>query len=129
MNIEDFRQLAQSGSNPNGLGLSSQLIEEALRIRLVEQKFLELFSQGKMNGTVHTCVGQEFSAVAVAGQLSADDWVTSNHRCHGHFISKTKNWQGLIDELMGLESGICKGLSFQRPSGCSSACSYWYCTA
>jgi len=42
--------------------------------------------------------------------LTADDWVTSNHRCHGHFISKTKNWQGLIDELMGLESGVCKGL-------------------
>jgi len=110
MNIEDFRQLAQSGSNPSRVELSSQLIEEALRIRLVEQKFLELFAQGKMNGTVHTCVGQEFSAVAVAGQLTADDWVTSNHRCHGHFISKTKNWQGLIDELMGLESGVCKGL-------------------
>ncbi len=110
MNIKDFQQLALSGSNPNGIGLSPQLIEEALRIRLVEQKFLELFSQGKMNGTVHTCVGQEFSAVAVAGQLTANDWVTSNHRCHGHFISKTKNWQGLIDELMGLESGVCKGL-------------------
>jgi 2-oxoisovalerate dehydrogenase E1 component len=110
MNIEDFRQLAQSGSNPNSVGLPSNFIEEALRIRLVEQKFLELFSQGRMNGTVHTCVGQEFSAVAVAGQLTADDWVTSNHRCHGHFISKTKNWQGLIDELMGLESGVCKGL-------------------
>jgi len=110
MNIEDFRQLAQSGSNPSRVELSSHLIEEALRIRLVEQKFLELFAQGKMNGTVHACVGQEFSAVAVAGQLTADDWVTSNHRCHGHFISKTKNWQGLIDELMGLESGVCKGL-------------------
>jgi 2-oxoisovalerate dehydrogenase E1 component len=110
MNIADFRQLALSGSNPNSVELSSEVIEEALRIRLVEQKFLELFAQGKMNGTVHTCVGQEFSAVAVAGQLTADDWVTSNHRCHGHFISKTKNWQGLIDELMGLESGVCKGL-------------------
>lgn len=110
MNIEDFRQLAKSASNPSSIRLSSQLIEEAILIRLVEQKFLELFAQGKMNGTVHTCVGQEFSAVAVAGQLTADDWVTSNHRCHGHFISKTKNWQGLIDELMGLEAGVCKGL-------------------
>lgn len=90
--------------------IPESIIEEALLIRLVEQKFLELFSQGKMNGTVHTCVGQEFSAVAVAGQLTVDDWVTSNHRCHGHFISKTKNWQSLIDELMGLESGICKGV-------------------
>lgn len=63
-----------------------------------------------MNGTVHTCVGQEFSAVAVAGQLGHEDWVTSNHRCHGHFISKTGNWPGLIDELMGFKSGVCKGV-------------------
>lgn len=110
MNIRDFRQLAQKESFSGGNMIPPQFIEEAIRIRLIEQKFLELFSQGKMNGTVHTCVGQEFSAVAVAGQLMQDDWVTSNHRCHGHFISKTKNWRGLIDELMGLESGVCKGL-------------------
>ena len=85
-------------------------IEEALRIRLVEETFLELFSLGKMNGTVHTCVGQELSAVAVCRFLTKDDWVTSNHRCHGHFISKTGNWKGLIDELMGLKSGVCGGI-------------------
>lgn len=90
--------------------LPKEVVEEAILIRLVEQKFLELFSKGMMNGTVHTCVGQEFSAVTVAGQLTDNDWITSNHRCHGHFISKTKNWQGLIDELMGLESGVCKGI-------------------
>lgn len=110
MKTEDFRQLAACGSKPDDLQRLPHLIEEAIRIRLVEQKFLELFSQGKMNGTVHTCIGQEFSAVAVAGQLMENDWVTSNHRCHGHFISKTKNWRGLVNELMGLESGVCKGL-------------------
>lgn len=110
MSIKDFQKLAESGLSSIDLGPLSKSIEEAILIRLVEQKFLELFSQGKMNGTVHTCVGQEFSAVAVAGQLTENDWVTSNHRCHGHFISKTKNWQGLIDELMGLETGVCKGL-------------------
>lgn len=86
------------------------LIEEALRIRLIEETFLELFSLGKMNGTVHTCVGQELSAVAVCHFLTENDWVTSNHRCHGHFISKTGNWKGLIDELMGLKSGVCGGI-------------------
>ena len=86
------------------------LIEEALRIRLIEETFLELFSLGKMNGTVHTCVGQELSAVAVCHFLTENDWVTSNHRCHGHFISKTSNWKGLIDELMGLKSGVCGGI-------------------
>ena len=77
---------------------------------MVEQKLLALFDQKRMNGTVHTCVGQEFSAVAIAGQLLEEDWITSNHRCHGHFISKTKNWRGLVDELMGSETGVCKGI-------------------
>ena len=110
MSLQEFQELATNCPPPEQAQLPSGLIEEAIRIRLVEQKFLELFSQGLMNGTVHTCVGEEFSAVAVAGQLNEDDWVTSNHRCHGHFISKTKNWQGLIDELMGLDSGVCRGL-------------------
>ena len=65
-------------------------IKLALRIRLVEEVFLRLFSEGRMNGTVHTCVGQEFSAVSICKNLNEDDWVTSNHRCHGHFISKLK---------------------------------------
>nr|ADI22453.1 pyruvate/2-oxoglutarate dehydrogenase complex, dehydrogenase (E1) component, eukaryotic type, alpha subunit [uncultured gamma proteobacterium HF0500_05P21] len=88
----------------------SSEIEEAILIRCVENTFLDLFSEGLMNGTVHTCVGQEFSAVAVCSDLNCNDWVTSNHRCHGHYISKTKDWTGLIDELMGLESGVCKGI-------------------
>ena len=108
MNFSELKILAAKILDVSSI--PDSIVEEALLIRLVEQKFLELFSQGKMNGTVHTCVGQEFSAVAVAGQLTVDDWVTSNHRCHGHFISKTKNWQSLIDELMGLESGVCKGV-------------------
>ena len=82
----------------------------AYRIRKVETTFLELFAKGKLNGTVHTCVGQEFSAVAVCSQLAETDWVTSNHRCHGHFIVKTNAWTELIDELMGLETGVCKGI-------------------
>ena len=111
MNEEHLKEIIDLASIKRKLSLiPKKIIEEALLIRLVEEKFLDLFSKGKMNGTVHTCVGQEFSAVAVAGQLTDDDWITSSHRCHGHFISKTKNWQGLIDELRGLESGVCKGI-------------------
>lgn len=110
MTVDDFKQLASSAPPLSAQGVPDACIEEALRIRAVEQKFLALFSAGQMNGTVHTCVGQEFSAVAVAGQVDAADWVTSNHRCHGHFISRTKNWRGLVDELMGLDSGVCRGI-------------------
>jgi 2-oxoisovalerate dehydrogenase E1 component len=90
--------------------MDKHLIEEAILIRRVEESFLELFSQGKLNGTVHTCVGQEFSAVAFAGQLDEGDFIFSNHRCHGHYISFTKDYKGLIAELMGKEIGTCGGV-------------------
>jgi 2-oxoisovalerate dehydrogenase E1 component len=90
--------------------MTKALIEEAILIRRVEESFLELFSQGKLNGTVHTCVGQEFSAVSFAGQLSENDFIFSNHRCHGHYISFTKDYEGLIAELMGKEIGTCGGV-------------------
>lgn len=90
--------------------INHKLIKEALTIRKVEEKFLELFSQGKLNGTVHTCVGQEFSAIAFAGQLKRKDFVFSNHRCHGHYISFTKDVRGLMAELMGKKTGVCGGI-------------------
>ncbi len=86
------------------------LYRTALRIRRVEETFLELFSKGKLNGTVHTCVGQEFSALAFAGQLNSSDFVFSNHRCHGHYLAFTNDVRGLLAELMGKESGTCGGI-------------------
>jgi 2-oxoisovalerate dehydrogenase E1 component len=82
----------------------------ALMIRRTEDKFLELFDQGKMNGTVHTCNGQEFSAVAFCSALGKDDFIFSSHRCHGHYIAHTGDVSGLIFELMGKTTGTCSGI-------------------
>jgi 2-oxoisovalerate dehydrogenase E1 component len=90
--------------------INHRIVKEALRIRKVEEKFLELFSLGKLNGTVHTCVGQEFSAVAFAGQLKKKDFIFSNHRCHGHYIAFTGDTRGLLAELLGKASGTCGGI-------------------
>ncbi|MEO7049249.1 MAG: thiamine pyrophosphate-dependent enzyme, partial [Ferruginibacter sp.] len=90
--------------------INHKLIKKALTIRTVEEKFLSLFSEGKLNGTVHTCVGQEFSALAFAGQLQKKDFVFSNHRCHGHYIAFTGDVRGLLAELLGKASGTCGGI-------------------
>lgn len=90
--------------------INHRLIKEALTIRMVEETFLQLFSEGKLNGTVHTCVGQEFSALAFAGQLKKKDFVFSNHRCHGHYIAFTGDIKGLMAELLGKASGTCGGI-------------------
>ena len=84
--------------------------EKALLIRRTEDTFLDLFNQGSLNGTVHTCSGQEFSAIAFASNLETEDFIFSSHRCHGHYLAKTNDLKGLISELMGKESGTCAGI-------------------
>ena len=78
-------------------------------IRLFEQRLLKLFAEGRLNGTVHTCIGQEWVGVAVAEHLRTRDVIFSNHRCHGHYLARTGNYVGLFAEIMGREAGICKG--------------------
>jgi 2-oxoisovalerate dehydrogenase E1 component len=87
----------------------SRLLEKALGIRLFEQRLLHLFGEGRLFGTVHTCIGQEWSGVALAESLEPGDVVFSNHRCHGHYLARTGNYVGLFAEIMGREMGICRG--------------------
>jgi len=88
---------------------NQKIIEKALLIRQVEQKFLELFAKGKLNGTVHTCIGQELVGVCIAEHLTEKDFVLSNHRGHGHFIAFTNEIEGLLGELMGKSNGVSGG--------------------
>ncbi len=90
--------------------ISNELYKKAILIRRIEDKFLELFTQGKMNGTVHTCNGQEFSAIAFSNALEQEDFIFSSHRCHGHYIAHTNDVEGLIYELMGKDAGTCGGI-------------------
>ncbi|MBK9453111.1 MAG: pyruvate dehydrogenase [Bacteroidetes bacterium] len=87
----------------------SREISMAITIKFVEERLLELFGQGKLFGTVHTCVGQEWSAVSVGRCLQPQDFVFSNHRCHGHFLSYGGSANALIAEVMGKEDGVCGG--------------------
>ncbi len=93
-----------------GTPLADRLISKAILCREVEEKLLQLFSQGKLNGTVHTCIGQEFSAAVLSEVIRPEDSVFSNHRCHGHYLSITGDIKGLIGEIMGKPSGICGGI-------------------
>ena len=86
------------------------LIKKALLIRKFEEKLLQLFSQGELFGTIHTCIGEEWIAVAAANSIKRGDTFFSNHRGHGHFIAKTGNILGLLSEIMGKSTGVCKGI-------------------
>jgi TPP-dependent pyruvate/acetoin dehydrogenase alpha subunit len=84
--------------------------ESMLLIRRTEEAILNLFSQGKVTGTTHTCIGQEANAVGFIGALSNEsDYVISNHRNHGHFLAFGGSPELLLAEVMGREDGVCGG--------------------
>jgi 2-oxoisovalerate dehydrogenase E1 component len=87
----------------------SELFAQALLIRSVEKRLLDLFAQGKLFGTVHTCIGQEWTGVSVANALEPGDLVFTNHRGHGHYLARTDDVDGLIAEVMGKQTGMCGG--------------------
>lgn len=81
------------------------------RIRLTEQLLLQLFSDGLVSGTTHTCLGQELCQMSVVRALRGDhDQVLSNHRNHGHFLTYSGAFLGLVAEIMGREGGVCGGI-------------------
>lgn len=88
----------------------AQLIEKGFLIRSVEERLLSLFQDGQINGTVHTCIGQELIGVCAAQFLRDEDYVLSNHRGHGHFLSRTDDLVGFFAELMGRKEGVCGGM-------------------
>ena len=91
--------------------LPARFYAQMLLIRQTEQRFLDLFAQGKLSGTVHTCIGQEASAVAVVNALDRQrDVVFSNHRAHGHFLAYCGDVEGLLAEVLGREGGVCGGI-------------------
>lgn len=89
---------------------NDELWRKALFIRRFEEKLLQLFQEGHLHGTVHTCIGQEWSAIAVAAALEERDLVFSNHRGHGHFIAGGGDPLRLLAEIMGRENGVCSGI-------------------
>ncbi|MEO9297553.1 thiamine pyrophosphate-dependent dehydrogenase E1 component subunit alpha [Devosia alba] len=79
-------------------------------IQVVEERLLALFAEGQINGTVHTCLGQEASAVGVLDAIDrSKDIVVSNHRGHGHFLAYCDDITGLVAEIMGRDGGVCGG--------------------
>src|SRR5207248_6955420 len=78
------------------------VIDTALRIRAFETALLDLFKQGLLSGTVHTCVGQEFCAAALHPHLRKGvDAFFATHRGHGHYLASGGPEDALLAELMG----------------------------
>ena len=93
--------------------LSSQQLQALLQtmynIRAFEEKVDELFMRGEVHGTTHLSIGEEATPAGALAALRSDDYVTSTHRGHGHCIAKGADLNLMLAELLGKETGYCRG--------------------
>src|SRR2546429_6583536 len=78
-------------------------------IRSFEERSTQLFGENKIWGTIHSYAGEEAIAAGVGAHLRDEDWITSTHRGHGHCIAKGADLGKMFAELLGRETGYCRG--------------------
>ena len=81
------------------------------RIRAFEFKAVNLFENNKLRGSVHLYIGQEAIAATICSRLTDEDYIASTHRGHGHCIAKGASLDKCMAELMGKDTGYCRGRS------------------
>jgi acetoin:2,6-dichlorophenolindophenol oxidoreductase subunit alpha len=78
-------------------------------IRNFELKVMEVHSAGEFSGAAHPYIGEEAVAVGACAALEDTDYITGNHRSHGHPIAKGGRVDKAMAELYGRVDGYCKG--------------------
>ncbi len=90
-------------------GQQLALYRQMLTIRRFEERCNYLYMQGRIPSTLHLYIGQEAVAVGVCANLTAEDYVASTHRPHGHAIAKGVSMRAIMAELFAKRTGCCKG--------------------
>ena len=85
------------------------IYERMVQIRVFEDLAGKNFADGLVPGFVHLYAGEEAVAVGVCTHLTDRDFITSTHRGHGHCVAKGVDIDGMVAELMGKATGVCKG--------------------
>ncbi|MEG0459680.1 MAG: thiamine pyrophosphate-dependent dehydrogenase E1 component subunit alpha [Vagococcus sp.] len=78
-------------------------------IRNFEDEVHRIFTTGQIPGFVHLYAGEEAVATGVCAHLTDSDYITSTHRGHGHCIAKGCDLNGMMAEIYGKKTGLCKG--------------------
>ena len=87
-----------------------ELYKRMWLIRRFEERTTDLFKEGTVTGTAHSCVGQEAIAVGVSAVMRPGDYLTGHHRSHGHLIARGADIRRMMSEMFGKRTGYCKGL-------------------
>jgi pyruvate/2-oxoglutarate/acetoin dehydrogenase E1 component/TPP-dependent pyruvate/acetoin dehydrogenase alpha subunit len=124
--IEDTRQkaapklaeLIEAGTIT--LDTAKDWLRTIYEIRFFEEKVFELLGQNIIKGASHLYAGEEAVATGAIAAIERGDVIGSTHRGHGHCGAignkyadteqdRQDHWNAMMAELMGKETGYCKG--------------------
>jgi acetoin:2,6-dichlorophenolindophenol oxidoreductase subunit alpha len=86
-----------------------QMFRALWRIRVFEGQVQHLAAAGELPGFPHLSTGQEAVAVGVCAHLTREDALFTSHRGHGHTLAKGSDVQATFAEIIGRDSGLCRG--------------------
>ena len=85
------------------------LYRQMLLVREFELRAINERRVGLIPGFIHSCVGQEATAVGACAALEPTDVITSTHRGHGHLVAKGGEPKYMMAELAARTTGYCGG--------------------
>ncbi|MEW6281384.1 MAG: pyruvate dehydrogenase (acetyl-transferring) E1 component subunit alpha [Candidatus Eremiobacterota bacterium] len=85
------------------------LLREMLRIRRLEEKSAELYTQQKIRGFLHLYIGEEAVAVGVMQSLRPEDAVVATYREHGQALARGMSARSVMAEMYGKQEGCARG--------------------
>jgi len=93
----------------NSTDTYEKLFYQSLRIRLTEERIIDLYPSDKIQSPVHLSIGQEAVATGAISALNHDDYVIATYRDHAHALARESSPRELMAELYGRSTGVCKG--------------------
>jgi pyruvate dehydrogenase E1 component alpha subunit len=95
--------------SPDQAALARHLLHQMLRVRRLEEKCVELYSEAKIRGFLHVYIGEEAVAAGVLDTLRGEDAVVATYREHGHALLRGVPAGAILAEMYGHVQGCCRG--------------------
>ncbi len=86
-----------------------RMLRRMMLIRRFDETVVDLVQAAELVGMAHAYIGEEAVAVGACAALRDDDYITGNHRSHGHPIAKGGDVRKAMAEILGKATGYCKG--------------------
>lgn len=84
-------------------------LRRMMTIRRMETLAGSMYKSKQVRGFLHLCIGQEAVAVGLHAAMRPEDHLITAYRCHGYVYLMGVSVEGVLAELVGVETGCARG--------------------